>query len=84
MHANKIHTHTRSSLHHGGSKKACCKEARCGRAWHGVGMASRLTGVWWMSSYSVEVDFKPLGITPELVQNSAKRTEATSSQKSSI
>jgi hypothetical protein len=37
-----------------------------------------------MSSYSVEVDFKPLGITPELVQNSAKRTEATFSQKSSI
>ena len=29
-----------------------------------------------MHSYSVEVDFKPLGITPELVQNSAKRTEA--------
>lgn len=29
-----------------------------------------------MFSYSVEVDFKPLGITPEVVQNSAKRTEA--------
>ena len=27
-------------------------------------------------SYSVEVDFKPLGITPEVVTNSAKRTEA--------
>ena len=26
--------------------------------------------------YSVEVDMKPLGITPEVVANSAKRTEA--------
>merc|ERR1711966_377247 len=26
--------------------------------------------------YSVEADFKPLGITPEVVANSAKRTEA--------
>jgi hypothetical protein len=29
-----------------------------------------------MGSYSVEADFKPLGITPEVVTNSAKRTEA--------
>ncbi len=29
-----------------------------------------------VGSYSVEVDFKPLGITPEVVGNAAKRTEA--------
>merc|ERR1711966_250135 len=31
--------------------------------------------------YSVEVDFKPLGITPEVVANDAKRTEARKAVK---
>jgi large subunit ribosomal protein L27e len=30
----------------------------------------------FLGSYAVEVDFKPMGITPETVANEAKRTDA--------
>ena len=32
-------------------------------------------------SYAVDIDFKPLGITPETVSNDAKRTEARKTVK---
>lgn len=35
-----------------------------------------LTGASFLYSYAVDVDFKSLGITPEVVVNDAKRTEA--------